>query len=75
MLPDYFTQDVRLNYNVELIKTRRMNLFIQANNIFSKKYVSNGYTFSYIYGGEFTTENYYYPMATFNMMGGVAITL
>jgi iron complex outermembrane receptor protein len=75
MLPDYFTQDARINYNVEINKNRRMNLFIQANNIFSKKYVSNGYTFSYIYGGAFNTENYYYPMATFNVMGGVTITL
>jgi iron complex outermembrane receptor protein len=75
ILPDYYTQDARINYNIEFNKSRKMNLFFQANNLFSKKYVSNGYTFSYIYGGAFTTENYYYPMATFNVMGGLSITL
>lgn len=74
-LPDYFTQDARINYNIELKNKKKINLFFQANNLFSKKYVSNGYTFSYIYSGEFTTENYYYPMATFNLMGGLSITL
>ncbi len=75
ILHDYYTQDARINYNIEFNKSRKMNLFFQANNLFSKKYVSNGYTFSYIYGGAFTTENYYYPMATFNVMGGLSITL
>jgi iron complex outermembrane receptor protein len=75
VLSDYFTQDARINYNVQLKNRRKINLFFQANNLFSKKYVSNGYTFSYIYGGNFTTENYYYPMATFNVMGGLTITL
>jgi iron complex outermembrane receptor protein len=75
ILPDYFTQDARFNYNFKLKNRTKINLFLQANNLFSKKYVSNGYTFSYIYGGEFTTENYYYPMATFNVMGGLSITL
>jgi iron complex outermembrane receptor protein len=75
ILPDYFTQDARFNYNFKLKNRTKINLFLQANNLFSKKYVSNGYTFSYIYGGEFNTENYYYPMATFNVMGGLSITL
>ena len=74
-MPNYFVEDARLNYNINFKKKRCMNMFIQANNLFSKKYVSNGYTFSYIYGGVFSTENYYYPMATFNLMGGVSITL
>ena len=75
IMPNYFVEDARLNYNINFKKKRCMNMFIQANNLFSKKYVSNGYTFSYIYGGVFSTENYYYPMATFNLMGGVSITL
>ncbi len=74
-LSDYYLQDGRISYLVELKKERSINLFIQANNIFSRKYVANGYTFSYISGGNFTTDNYYFPMATFNMMGGVTIKL
>lgn len=71
---DYYTQDVRIGYDKEL-KNTSVGCFLQLNNIFSRKYEANGYTFSYIYGGSFTTENYYFPMARFNMMCGVSIRL
>jgi iron complex outermembrane receptor protein len=34
---------------------------------------NNGYTFSYVYGGQQTTENYYYPQAGINVMGGIGL--
>ena len=74
-LKDYFTEDLRVNYEKELKHKLLMNFFIQGNNILSKKYEPNGYTYSYYYGGSFTTENYYYPMATINVMAGINITL
>jgi iron complex outermembrane receptor protein len=46
-----------------------------VNNVFNKKYEPNGYTFSYIYGGSVTTENYYFPMAGVNFMMGVNVRL
>ncbi len=75
VIKNYFTEDVKINYSTVFKNKTSMNLFLQVNNLFSKKYVANGYTFSYIYGGEFTTENYYFPMATFNLMGGISLTL
>ena len=69
----YFVQDLRLDYDFKLKKNRQINLFLQINNLYSAKYTPNGYTFSYVYGGAFTTENYYYPMATVNVMGGVNV--
>jgi iron complex outermembrane receptor protein len=48
-----------------------LNIILQANNVFDKKYEPNGYTFSYYYGGSLTTENYYFPMAGRNFMAGV----
>ncbi len=74
MLKDYFVEDIRFNFEKTFHKTFTLKAFVQANNIFSRKYVSNGYTFSYIYGGPLTTENYYFPMATFNMMAGIGLT-
>ncbi len=74
-LQSYFVQNARINYTAENKKEKKINVFLQGNNIFSKKYEANGYTFSYIYGGSFTTENYYYPMATFNIMTGIEIKL
>lgn len=34
-----------------------------VNNLFNAMYANNGYTFSYQYGGQTTTENFYYPQA------------
>ena len=75
MLKAYQTADLRFDYHFLLKKKIKMDVFVQGNNIFSKKYEANGYTYSYIYDGNFTTENYYYPMATFNVMTGLGIRL
>ncbi len=71
----YYVQDVRLSYTFAAGKIfKATTLMLQLNNIFNKKYVANGYTFSY-YSGGLTTENYYYPMAPFNCMAGLNIRL
>jgi len=74
MIGDYTVFDARLNYSTGFKSIREVKFTLLAANIFSRKYVSNGYTFSYVYGGEFTTENYYYPQALFNMMGQVTVS-
>jgi iron complex outermembrane receptor protein len=74
-LNPYYTQDVRLSYLLEGKIFKATSIILQLNNVFSKKYEPNGYSFSYIYGGSLTTENYYFPMAPFNCMLGVNIKL
>jgi iron complex outermembrane recepter protein len=74
-LKDFFTQDVRIGYTLTGKKITTVDFYIQANNIFSKLYVPNGYTFSYISGGKNITENYYFPMAPANFMFGVNVKL
>ena len=71
-LNPYYVQDIRLSYLIENKIFKAANIILQLNNVFNKKYESNGYTFSYIAGG-LTTENYYFPMAPFNFMVGVNI--
>ncbi len=71
----YYVQDARLLYTIRQAFFREIGLIFQVNNLFNKKYETNGYTFSYQYGGEFTTENYYFPMATTNLMFAVNIGL
>jgi iron complex outermembrane receptor protein len=73
VLDAFFTQDVRLNYNFIAVKKARVNVIFQLNNLFNVKYEPNGYTFSYIAGGAFTTENYYFPMAERNFTAGLNI--
>ena len=74
-LHDYYTQDVKAGYTIKGKKLSEINLFVQANNIFSRLYEPNGYTFSYIYGGAMNTENFYYPMAPVNFILGVNIKI
>jgi iron complex outermembrane receptor protein len=74
-LDPYYTQDARMIYTISKNWLREANIIFQFNNIFNKLYEPNGYTFSYIYGGSLTTENYYYPMAGINFAVGVNIKL
>lgn len=67
-LGDFYTQDVRAIYTIKNKLFKEWNIIAQVNNLFNKKYEPSGYTFSYIYGGQFTTENYYFPMAGTNFM-------
>ncbi len=69
----YYLQDIRLSYLIEHKIFKAANIILQLNNMFNKKYEPNGYSFSYIYGGRLTTENYYFPMAGFNFMAGVNV--
>lgn len=74
-LQPYFVQDVRFTYTIKNKLFKEWNLIASVYNIFNKKYEPNGYTFSYIYGGKTTTENYYFPMAGTNFMAGINIRL
>ena len=74
-LNPYFTEDVRVSYVLRKVVFKETNFILQVNNIFNKKYEPNGYTYSYYYGGELATENFYYPMAGTNFMVGVNIKL
>ena len=69
----YYTQDARFIYTISKNCLKELNIILQANNVFDKKYEPNGYTFSYYYGGSLTTENYYFPMAGRNFMVGVNV--
>jgi len=71
----YYLQDVRLSYLLENTFFRATNIIVQLNNVFNKKYEANGYTFSYVYGGQVSTENFYFPMAPFNFMVGINVKL
>ncbi|MCG7858987.1 TonB-dependent receptor, partial [Flavihumibacter sediminis] len=74
-LDAFYTQDLRLSYTVKGKAVKDLTMIFQINNLFNKLYEPNGYTFSYIFNQELITENYVYPMAGINFMGGVNIRL
>lgn len=65
--------DIRIRYSIKTKAVKELGLNLMLNNVFDKKYLSNGYTFSYIAGAEQTTVNYYYPQAGFNFLLGVTM--
>ncbi len=73
MLDPFFVQDARIGYKLQNWLGREINFAFQVNNIFNRRYEPNGYTFSYIYGGETTTENFYFPMAGTNYMATINV--
>lgn len=75
MLNAFYVQDFRLIYTLPVKWLQSSTLSLQVNNLFAKKYEPNGYTFSYLYGGSLTTENYYFPMAGRNYTLSATIRL
>jgi iron complex outermembrane receptor protein len=69
ILKAYFVNDLRVNYDIKsvpMVNTLRISFLL--NNMFNEMYSSNGYDYSYIYNGQMTTENYYYPQAGRNFL-------
>ncbi|HMR84614.1 MAG TPA: TonB-dependent receptor, partial [Niabella sp.] len=71
----YALTDARLRYQFSSNRFKDINLILMVNNLFNKKYENNGYTFSYLYDGSLTTENYYFTQAGINWNIGVSFTL
>jgi iron complex outermembrane recepter protein len=69
----FFTNDLRIGYSVKPKFCKELNISLLVNNLFSHLYESNGYTYSYIYEKQVTTENFYYPQAGTNFLMAVRV--
>lgn len=58
-LDAFFVQDLRFNYSLNVKGLGKVMLIAQVNNLTNTPYEPNGYTFSYLYGGNIITENYF----------------
>ncbi|HWK04407.1 MAG TPA: TonB-dependent receptor [Puia sp.] len=74
-LDGYYVQHLRAIYTIKTKVVKETNLIFQLNNVFNKKYAPNGYTYSYLYGGQLVTENFLFPMAGTNFMLAVNIKI
>jgi iron complex outermembrane receptor protein len=74
-LNSYYTQDIKASIKIPNKLFKETVLMASLNNVFNKRYQPNGYTFSYVYAGSFTTENYYFPMAGTNFMLSLNVKL
>lgn len=72
----YYVQNIKFAYTLNsknILKT--VTFVVQVNNVFNKKYESNGYTYNYFYGGALDVANYYFPMAGMNFLAAINIKL
>jgi iron complex outermembrane receptor protein len=71
----YFFSNLQLSYTLQDVLFKEMTIGFQVNNLFNELYENNGYTWGYVYGGERTIENFYYPQAGRNFMSRLTIKL
>jgi iron complex outermembrane receptor protein len=69
----YYAADIRASYLLEKLLGKEISLIVQVNNLWNKKYQSNGYTYSYLYNKATVTENFYFPMAGRNILAGLNV--
>lgn len=70
----YLVNDLRFSYSLnDLSIVQNVTASLQINNILNEKYVSNGYTFGWISGGQERFFNYYYPQAGRNILANVKV--
>ena len=72
-LKAFANHDISASYEFAKKTGRSILVTARVNNISNQKYVPNGYSYTYVYGGETITENGYYPMATINYLIGITI--
>jgi iron complex outermembrane receptor protein len=72
-LDAYLVNDVRLNYNFNIKGIKNVGVGLLVNNIFSKKYQSDGATYPDIEGGKVVNYNYFFPQAPINFLASLNI--
>ena len=68
MLKAHVVSNLRAGYDFSAFGIKKVNLGLMVNNLFDKKYESNGYTYGSIYQGVTTRENFYFPQAGTNFL-------
>ncbi|HOZ96870.1 MAG TPA: TonB-dependent receptor [Niabella sp.] len=68
----YALTDLRLRYHLSSKLFREVSITGVVSNIFNRKYENNGYTYSYLYDGALTVNNFYFPQAGTNWNVGIS---
>ncbi|WP_310557430.1 TonB-dependent receptor domain-containing protein [Flavobacterium sp.] len=74
----YFINNFNASFKLKPKWISEIAFNLLVNNLFDKKYVSNGYTYSYYYrpvgsSDNAITENFYYPQAGINFLTGITL--
>ncbi len=74
-IDSYFTNDFRLSYGFSTRNISRIEVNLLVNNIFNRRYSSNGYTWGYLFDGSLYQQNNYYPQAERNFLVGLKVRI
>lgn len=75
MLNEYFLTNLSIDYTLKNVLFKEVQFGLLVNNVFNYMFENNGYTYSYISGGETINENFYFPQAGVNFLGRVTFKL
>jgi iron complex outermembrane receptor protein len=70
-LNSYFVNHIKADYNFKTKLFNEITLHLMVNNIFNEVYESNAWVYSYIYNGQRSKMDGYYPQAGTHFMFGV----
>ena len=71
ILNSYFVNHIKADYNFNTKLFDEITLHVMVNNIFNEVYESNAWVYSYIYNGQRSKMDGYYPQAGTHFMFGV----
>lgn len=71
-LDAYFVNDLRFSYHLKTKTIKEIDFSILINNLFNKKFESNGYTYSYLTDIKIV-ENFVFPQAGTNVLAGFRV--
>lgn len=71
IIESYFINDINLSYNFAAFGMQNIGINLLINNILNVEYLSNGYTWGYMWDGSLYQQNNYYPQAGINFLAGV----
>jgi len=72
-LDPYQFLNFRAGYRIHIKGLKEISFQVLVNNLLDQKYEANGYTYGYISGGQTVNENFYFPQAGRNFLGGVTV--
>ena len=70
-IDSYFVENIKFQYTLQTHSIKHIDFSLALNNILSRLYVSDGYTSPGIIQGVTYNNNYFYPQAPFNVLGGI----
>jgi len=74
-LGDYYSQNVMATFTIKHLLFSEWNIIGQVNNVFNKRFETNGAAYATMLNGTIQNDNYYFPNAGTNFMVGVNVKL